>query len=277
MTKKNIILRIILYIFLSIVGIIYVYPYIWSFVSSFKSKAELIAIPNRFLPAVWHFRDFFNFWNFENFDFTRYFINSFIVTFGAVAVATIISTLAGYGFAKYKFKGNKFLFFMILSAIMIPFTAVVVPLFIMISKMGLANTYIGIILPMSLSSFGIFLIRQFMYSVPDEIIESARIDGAGEFRIFLTIAVPLIRVPIISFVILHTLYAWNELFWPLIVASSTDMRVVPQALGLFVSTYAVDFPKQISAATFSSIPILIFYMLLTRYFIQGVSMTGLKE
>lgn len=277
MNKKNITVRTILYISLSIAAVIFIFPFFYTFISSFKGKEELLTIPLRFFPSKWHFREFFDFWNYGDLNFTRYYINSIIITVGAVVLATILSAMSGYGFAKYKFRGNNFLFIMILSTLMIPFTAIVIPLFLLVSRMGLANTFPGIILPMCLNAFGVFLVRQFMYSVPDQIMEAARIDGAGEFRIFFTIALPLIRVPLISFIIIQALNVWNELFWPLIISSSNNMRTIPQAVALFAGTYEINYIGQLTSSTFASIPTLILYIFLTRYFITGVSMTGLKE
>ena len=277
MNKKDITIRTILYIFLSIVAVIFIFPFLWAFISSFKGEKELLAIPLKFFPTKWHFKEFFNFWNYGDLNFTRYYINSIIITIGSAALAAILSAMSGYGFAKYRFKGNNFLFIMILSTLMIPFTAIIIPLFLLVTRMGLGNTYPGIILPMSLNAFGVFLVRQFMYSVPDEIIESARIDGAGEFKIFFTIALPLIRVPLISFIIIQVLNVWNELLWPLIISTSNNMRTVPQAVALFAGTYEINYIGQLTSSTFSSIPTLILYIFLTRYFIKGVSLTGLKE
>lgn len=275
--KKNIIPRTFLYIILGILVIFFVFPFLWMVVCSFKSANELFALPIKIFPSTWQFKSFFDFWNFGDLNFTRYYINSFIVTAGAVILATIINTMAGYGFAKYKFKGNNLLFMLILSTLMIPFTTIVVPLFILMARLKMTNTYAGLILPMSLNAFGIFLIRQFMFAIPDELIESARIEGAGEFRIFWNIALPIVRGPVIAFIIIQVMSVWNELFWPLIISSSNEMRTVPQAVALFSAEYEQNFIGQVRAATFSCLPILLLYIFLTRYFIQGISMTGLKE
>lgn len=272
--KKDFLIRILLYIIMSILVIFVVSPFIWMLLSSFKSAEELFAF--KFFPTEWQFRSFFDFWTFGDLNFTRYYFNSILVTICAVGLATMLSAMAGFGFAKYKFKGNNFLFILILSTLMIPFTAIVIPLFILMARFGLTNTYAGLILPMSLNAFGVFLLRQFMYSIPDEIIESARIDGASEFRIFIGIALPMIRIPLISFIIIQGLNVWNALFWPLIISSSNDMRTIPQALALFAGTYEVNYIGQLKAGTFSCVIPLLLYIFLTRYFIRGISTTGLK-
>ena len=201
--------------------------------SSFKANKEVLAIPVKLFPEEWTINAYVNLANFANYDFSRYFLNSIIVTALAVLLAVILCTTAGYGFAKYKFTGNNFLFFFVLSTIMIPFQAIVVPLFILMKELGLQNSYLGLIIPESLTAFGVFLMRQFFYSVPDEIIESARIDGASELRIFWSISIPLAKTAIFALIIFHSQWVWNLLLWPLIIISSPEMRTIPKAISLF--------------------------------------------
>ena len=149
------------YIFLIALSFLFVFPFIWMILSSFKANKEVLAIPVKILPEVWTADAYMNLAGYTNYDFPRYFLNSIFVTFAAVLLAVILCTTAGYGFAKYKFPGNSFLFFFVLSTIMIPFQAIVVPLFILMKDLGLQNSYLGLIIPESLTAFGVLLIRQF--------------------------------------------------------------------------------------------------------------------
>ena len=226
-------IKIFKYILLVSLTIMFLFPFFWMVVSSFKPTSEVLAIPVNILPKNWQLDAYTNLLNYSEYDFSRYFLNSIIVTFFAVLIAVILCTTAGYGFAKYKFKYNNLYFIIVLSTIMIPFQAIVVPLFILMKNLGLQNSYLGLIIPESLTAFGVFLMRQFFYSVPDEIIESARIDGASEFRIFWNIAIPMAKTAIFALIIFHSQWVWNLLLWPLIIISSPEMRTIPQAIALF--------------------------------------------
>ena len=159
---------------------------------------------------------------------------------------------------------------------MIPFQAIVVPLFILMRDLGLQNSYLGLIIPESLTAFGIFLMRQFFYSIPDEIIESARIEGASEFRIFWSISLPLAKTAIFALVIFHSQWVWNLLLWPLIIISSPEMRTIPQAIALFSGVYFTPYPEQLAISVLACLPLLVIFMFLSKNFTKGITLTGLK-
>lgn len=274
--KRNV-LRSILCFILTTGGLAFIFPFIWMLISSFKLNKDVLAIPIKFLPPTWNFKSYYNAFTYPGYDFPRYFLNSFIVVIFATLLTVFLCTTAGYGFAKYKFKGNNILFVFILSTIMIPFEAIIIPLFILIKNMGLQNSYLGLILPESLTAFGVFLMRQFMYSIPDEIIDSARIDGASEFRIFINIAVPMSKTAIFALILFHAQWVWNLLIWPLIVISTPEMRTVPQGIALFSGVYFTPYPEQLAVSVVACIPILLLYIFLSKYFVKGISLTGLKE
>jgi multiple sugar transport system permease protein len=262
---------------LIIIGLIFIFPIIWMVLSSLKLNKDVLAIPIKFLPPTWNFKSYYNVFTSQGYDFPRYFLNSVIVAIFAVLINVFLSTIAGYGFAKYKFKGNSFLFIVILSTMMIPFQSIIIPLFVLIKKMGLANSYLGLILPESLSGFCIFLMRQFIKSIPDEVIESARVDGASEFRIFFSIIIPMSKLAIISIIIFHLQWVWNLLIWPLIVITSPEMRTVPLGISLFSGVYFTPYPEQLAAGVSAIAPILLLYIFLSRYFQTSINITGLKE
>jgi multiple sugar transport system permease protein len=271
------ILRALLYIVIAVLGFAFVFPFLWMIVSSFKLNKDVLAIPIQFFPPTWNWMSYVNvFTKFPDFNFPRFILNSFIVTTLAVVFCLFLSATAGYGFAKYRFKGRGVLFMIVLATIMISFEAIVVPLFILVRRMGLQNTYWGLIIPESLTAFGVFMMRQFFFSLPNDYIESARIDGASEYAIFGRIAIPMAQTALLALVIFHAQWVWNLLLWPLIVMSNPDMRVLPQGIAMFKGSYNTPYPEQLAVSVIACIPLLLLYIFLSKYFVQGIAMTGLK-
>lgn len=271
------VLRTLLYLVIAVLGFAFIFPFLWMIVSSFKLNRDVLAIPIQFFPPTWNWMSYVNvFTKFPDFNFPRFILNSFIVTSLAVVFCLFLSATAGYGFAKYKFKGNGVLFMIVLATIMISFEAVVVPLFILVRRLGLQNTYWGLIIPESLTAFGVFMMRQFFFSLPNDFIESARIDGANEYAIFVRIAIPMAQTALLALVIFHAQWVWNLLLWPLIVMSNPDMRVLPQGIALFKGGYNTPYPEQLAVSVIACIPLLLLYIFLSKYFVQGIAMTGLK-
>jgi multiple sugar transport system permease protein len=270
-------LRLSLYIALSVLGFLFVFPFLWMIVSSFKLNRDVLAIPIRFLPPVWNWASYVNiFTKFPDFNFPRLILNSVVVTTLAVLLCLFLSATAGYGFAKYKFRGAGALFTIVLATMMISFEAIVVPLFVLVHGLGLQNTYWGLIVPEGLTAFGVFMMRQFFYALPNDYMESARIDGAGEYTIFLRLGVPMAKTALLALVIFHAQWVWNLLLWPLIVMSNPDMRVLPQGIALFKGGYNTPYPEQLAASVMVCLPLLILYISLSKYFVEGIAMTGIK-
>ena len=270
-------LRVLLYVVIAVLGAAFIFPFLWMIVSSFKLNRDVLAIPIRFFPPVWNWMSYVNvFTMFPDFNFPRFILNSVIVTIIAVLFCLFLSATAGYGFAKFKFKGNAILFTLVLATIMISFEAIVVPLFILVRRLGMQNTYWGLIIPESLTAFGVFMMRQFFFSLPNDFIESARMDGANEYVIFARIAIPMAQTALLALVIFHAQWVWNLLLWPLIVMSNPDMRVLPQGIALFKGGYNTPYPEQLAVSVIACIPLLLLYIFLSKYFVQGIAMTGLK-
>ncbi|HUI69694.1 MAG TPA: carbohydrate ABC transporter permease [Spirochaetia bacterium] len=265
------------YVVIAALGFVFVFPFFWMVVSSLKLNKDVLAIPIRFFPPVWNWLSYVNvFTKFPDFNFPRFILNSVIVTTLAVILCLFLSATAGYGFAKFKFKGNAVLFTIVLATIMITFEAIVVPLFILVRQLGMQNTYWGLVIPESLTAFGVFMMRQFFYALPNDYIESARIDGASEYAIFARIAIPMSQTALLALVIFHAQWVWNLLLWPLIVMSNPDMRVLPQGIALFKGGYNTPYPEQLAVSVIACLPLLLLYIFLSKYFVQGVAMTGLK-
>jgi multiple sugar transport system permease protein len=275
--NKDRIKAVILYAVVIVIGFFFVFPFFWMVISSLKLNKDVLALPVRFFPPEWNWKSYYNvFFEFPDFDFPRYILNSVVVTIFAVILCLFFSATAGYGFAKYKFKGNDFFFTVVLSTMMISFEAIVVPLFILMRKLGMQNSYLGLIIPESLTAFGVFMMRQFFFAVPDDFIESARIDGANEYKIFASIGLPMAKTSLLALVIFHAQWVWNLLLWPLILISTPEMRTLPQGIALFKGGYNTPYPEQLAISVIACLPLLILYIFLSKYFVQGITMTGLK-
>jgi len=237
----------------------------------------VLAIPIRFFPTQWNWKSYVNvFTAFPDFDFPRFILNTVLVTTAAVLLCLFFSATAGYGFAKYRFRGNNLLFTIVLATIMITFEAIVVPLYILVRQLGIANTYWGMIIPESLTAFGVFMMRQFFYALPNDFMESARIDGANEYVIFARIGLPMAKTALLALVIFHAQWVWNLLLWPMITISEPSLRVLPQGIALFKGGYNTPYPEQLAVSVIACLPLVLLYLFLSKYFVQGITMTGLK-
>ncbi len=271
------VLRAILYVLIAALGAVFVFPFLWMIISSFKLNRDVLAIPIRFFPPEWNWMSYVNvFTKFPDFNFPRLILNSLVVTTIAVLFCLFLAATAGYGFAKYRFKGNNVLFTIVLATMMISFEAIVVPLFILVRQLGMQNNYWGLIIPESLTAFGVFMMRQFFYALPNDYIESARIDGANEYTIFVKLGLPMAKTALLALVIFHAQWVWNLLLWPMIVMSNPDMRVLPQGIALFKGGYNTPYPEQLAVSVIACLPILLLYIFLSKYFVKGIAMTGLK-
>jgi len=262
------------YFILLFFTLLFAMPCIWIILSSFKSGSELFSWP----PSLWP-RNF----TLENYrmvfkevNFLRYFSNSFIVATLATVITLLINSMAGYALAKFKFKGSKILFFSLIFTIMIPLQVIMVPVFIVLRHLNLYNTLWGIIIPPTATPTGVFLIRQYMVTIPNELIESARIDGAGEWRIFWTIITPLAKPVLTALMIFSFIWRWNDFIWPFIVISSEKKYTIQIALANFVGQYTVDWNAILSMTTLAIIPVFIVFLIFQRYFVKGIAMSGMK-
>ena len=250
--------RVLLYIVVIVLGFLFIFPFLWMALSSLKTSKEVLAIPIRFFPTVWNWQSYVNvFTMFPDFNFPRFILNSFIVTGTAVLLCLFFSATAGYGFAKYRFKGNNLLFTIVLATIMITFEAIIVPLYILVRQLGMNNTYWGLIIPESLTAFGVFMMRQFFYALPDDFLESARIDGANEYVIFARIGIPMAKTALLALVIFHAQWVWNLLLWPMILISNPNLRVLPQGIALFKGGYNTPYPEQLAVSVIACLPLVL--------------------
>ena len=256
-------------------AIIVFFPFFWMAVTSLKTAPEIQRVPLQIAPDNW-----LNFSNyvevFKREPFMRYLLNSAIVASVAAVSSVVVSSLAGFGFAKYHFPGRDAFFLAIIGILMVPFQSVVVPLYVWINDLGLLDTYAGIVAPDLVSVFGVFLMRQAIEMIPNDYIDAARIDGASELRIFFLVILPAVKPAIATLLIIKFLWSWNEFFWPMVVISSPQMKVVTMGLMSFTNMYFIEYNLLTAAAVISILPILLIFVTLQRWVVQAVVMSGLK-
>lgn len=249
-------------------------PVIWFVLSSFKDLTDLGARPPKLFPTTWSFENYTQ--AFEMYNYTRYFFNSVFVTAVATVLTLVINSMAAYAFAKYNFRGRDGLFVLTLAMIMIPLQVILIPIYLVVSSLGLVNTYWGMIIPAAATPTGVFIIRQYMLTIPDELIESARIDGAGEFRIFARIMLPLARPALAVVAIFSILWRWNDFIWPLLIAQKEELYTLPVALALLNGQLVVPYNIVLAMSVMSIIPVLFMFVFMQRQIIQGIAQTGMK-
>jgi len=275
MARRDLVARSVLYLLLFAGLVIVVGPFLWMLLSSFKPEAEIRAVPPTWWPHTWTFTNYRDL--FARLNFPRYFLNSAIVAVLVTAANLLFCSLIGYALAKLHFPGRRVLFLTVLGMLMVPGMVTFVPQFVLISNMGLANSYAGLVLPFAAGPFGVFLMRQFLLAVPDDLIEAARVDGAGEWRIFWRIVLPLCRPALATLGILTFLASWNNFLWPLVVATTDDKYTLPVALALYsIGQNRIYFGLLLAGAVVVVLPVLIVFLVLQRHFLRGIATTGLK-
>jgi multiple sugar transport system permease protein len=273
--SKDRVAKIILYAVLVLGLLVVVGPFLWMVLSSFKPEADIRSVPPTWWPETFtlgNYRDLF-----ARLDFPQYFFNSALVAALVTAGNLLFCSMLGYALAKLSFPGRKTLFLLVLGMLMVPGMATFVPQFVLVSNLGLANSYAGLILPFLAGPFGVFLMRQFLQSIPDDLIEAARVDGAGEWRIFFRIVLPLCKPALATLGILTFLSSWNNFLWPLVVATTEDKYTLPVALALYsVGQNQTFYGLLLAGAVVVVVPVLIVFLVLQRHFLRGIATTGLK-
>lgn len=250
-------------------------PFVWVFFGSFKTQAEFMSDPGAWFPHTFQIQNYIDLFA-EN-GFGRYFVNSAIVSIVAVSANVLFSSMAGYALAKLEFRGKNLVFSAVIFAWIVPYVAIFVPQFLVVVQLGLVNTLAGIIAPLLVTPLSVFIMRQFAYSLPTELLEAARVDGAGEARLFFGIFLPLSGPPVATIAILSFLGSWNSFLWPLIVAQSEDTFTLPVALAVASqASNTTEFGILLAGAVVVLLPVLILFLFLQKYFIQGVATAGIK-
>jgi multiple sugar transport system permease protein len=241
-----------------------VYPLVWMLFASLMPTGEAQSIPPPFWPSrvtFVHYKDLF-----ERLNVARYFANSLLIAVAVTSLSLVINSMAGYALAKLRF-----------ASLVVPAQVAMIPLFLLMKKLGLINTYWAVILPASASIFGIFLIRQYALSIPDALLDAARIDGAGEWRIYRTIVLPLLRPIIVTLGVFTFMATWNDFMWPLVALINGDLRTLPVALAILSGEHVQDTELMMAGSVVTLLPVLVIFALVQRYYVAGIVAGSLKE
>jgi multiple sugar transport system permease protein len=269
------------YAILTAVGFTMLLPFVWMVGTSLKSYRELFIWPPQFFPAVPQWDNYPKAWNYsEMVPFARFFVNSTLVSVSVTLGQLITCSTAGYAFARLRFPGRDKLFLLYIATLMVPFQVTLVPLYLIMKELHWINDFKSLIIPGLVSAYGTFLMRQFMSTLPAELEDAARIDGASPPIIFASVILPLCTPALTTLTILAFMGSWNAFLWPLIMISDTELRTLPIGLAFFTSVpETVGYPQYqllMAAATFSMIPTLVVFLIGQRYFIKGIALSGLK-
>ena len=263
------------YIFLTVAALLTLFPLIWTVFGAFKPSTEILTVPPTLLPQSPTVQNFIDLVAGDH--FYRYFLNSVVVAAISIAGNILLCTMVGYALAKLSFPGKRLVFIAVLLAIMVPAIVMFVPLFVTVNALGMSNSYAGMTVPFIVGATGVFLVRQFLLDVPDELLEAARIDGASEMYIFRRVVLPLCGPVVATIGILTFMGSWNSLLWPLVIAQSQEMYTLPVALAfLSQGDGVISYGVTLVGSLLTILPILLVFLFFQRYFIAGVATSGLK-
>ncbi len=267
--------RLSLYLVVGAVAALMILPFYWMLITAFMPAPDILAFPPKWVPTRLILEHFVA--AFAKAPWLTYYWNSLVVAVGSVSCSLLFGLFAGYAFAIYRFPLQNFFFLLILGTLMVPVQVTSVALYIQLSKIGWVDTFLGILAPNFASAFGVFMLRQGIKQIPVDVIEAARIDGAGEMRIVLTIIAPLIRTTVATVAMILFLGSWNDFLWPVIIINSANLRTLPVGIALFKDPYGnINYGPLMAATLISTAPMLVAYIISQKYMIRGIAMTGLK-
>jgi multiple sugar transport system permease protein len=280
--------RLLVYVILTIGAVLFTAPWLWMVSASFQPLGQMFNWPPTWIPEIFTLNNYARF--IQASGLGRWFLNSAFISLSVVALQMFFNSLAAYTFAKRRFPGRDKLFVFMLGTLMIPGVVFLIPNYLILQRIPLAggndifgagghgwlDSYWGLILPSAVSVWGIFFLRQYMKGIPDELLDSARIDGATEFRIYWQIALPLAGPALAATAIGTFTWTWNDFFWPLLVISSPDLQTVQLGLALFVVKNRTVWDQVMAGSVLATLPVLLVFLIFQRYFIQGIALTGFK-
>ena len=274
--QANRLMDLIVYVVLSVVGIIFIMPFAWMVANSFKDIRGIYKYPPDFIPEVWHFENYLEAWSMTHFDLG--FLNSAIVAAAVVLGQLLTASLAGYSFARLRYPGRDKIFLLYISLMMVPFTVLLIPLYVQMRAFDWVSTLQAVIVPFLFTPWGTFMMRQFMVTIPRELEDAARIDGCGFFRTYWLIILPLTKPALATLAIFTFVNTWNSFQWPLIVLGKPKVKTLPLLLASFQNQSGMRTPWHLimAAATFVVIPVLIAFILGQKYYVRGIVTSGIK-
>jgi multiple sugar transport system permease protein len=265
----------IFYAALSLGLLVFLLPVLWMVSASFMTRSDILSAPVKLWPPDWRPQNYVEI--FSDFNLGHYLLNSVFVTGSIVGLNVFFCSMVGYGLAKFDFPGKSLVFGFVLSTIMVPFSAILIPLYLIVRSFGWINTYQAQIVPFAMTALGIFLMRQFMLSIPDEYIDAARVDGATEFGIFFRIVLPLSFPALTTLAILTFVTYWDEFLWPLVVTTTDEYRPLTVGLAKFLEQYQTEWHLLMAGAVVAALPVVLLFLLLQRKFFEAMGgLAGLK-
>jgi multiple sugar transport system permease protein len=266
--------RVLLHAALITLALIYVMPFLWMISTSLKGSAEYLREGLNIIPDKIRWDNYTEV--FERVPFGRFYWNTIVVTVLRLVAQVALAATAGYAFARFRFRGRTALFIAVLAILMVPPPVTLVPNFVIIRHLGWVNTYTGLVVPTIWSAFGVFLFRQFFLTLPQDLIDAAKLDGCRPGRVFWHVGLPAARAHIAAFGLLVALYSWNEFLWSLVAVTGNERRVVSVGLFLFTTGFIQEWGLMMAAATMSVVPLLIVFAVAQKHLIRGITLTGLK-
>lgn len=267
--------KAIIYLVLLVGVIVTIAPFVWMISASLMPAGQANQFPPKFLPEKVTFKHYQTLFN--RLNVARYFFNSIVISLSITGISLIFNSMAGFAFAKYRFAGKRNLFKLLLSAMVIPAQVTMLPLFLMLNRMGVINTYWGVIIPGMASIYGIFLIRQYIISIPDSLIEAARIDGAHDFYIYWRIILPVAKPILVTMALFTFMGAWNDFLWPLIVLTRDSMYTLPVVLANLMGEHVQDTEMMMAGSVITIMPIIVVFLAMQKYYLRGIMMGSVKE
>ncbi len=250
-------------------------PLVWMVLTSFKPEADIVTFPPQLLPRRVTFQHYIDVWN--RIPFARLYLNTIVFAGGVTLISLFLDSMTAYALARLNFPGRNLVFIAILVMLMLPFQVTLIPLYDLLSSLGWTDSLHGLIIPRATNAFGIFFLRQFFLSLPKDLEEAARVDGAGEFRIYRQIILPLSVPALLTLGLFHFMYNWNDLLWPLIVNQDQSEQTLPSGLALFMGQHVVEYGLLMAASVMALLPVVCFFLLIQRRFVEGVAMSGIKQ
>jgi multiple sugar transport system permease protein len=272
--QKDPIFKTLLYIVLISLTFLTLLPFLWMISASLKMESEVFSVPIKWIPETAQWNNYIKIW--QKIPLALFTFNSLKLSFIITLIQLFTSSFAAYGFSKCKFKARNTLFLAYVVTIAIPWQVYMLPQYILMQKMHLVDTHMSIILLQSFSAFGVFLLRQFYMSVPDELLEAARIDGLSEYGIYARIILPLSKSALATLTIFTFVAVWNDFMGPMIYFNSTRIKTIQLGIRMFISQYSAEYNLIMAASIISLIPIFILYISFQRFFIEGIATSGLK-
>jgi multiple sugar transport system permease protein len=267
-------LRITSLLVLAAISLAVLLPFIWMLLTSFKPDADVVQFPPQLWPRNFTIQHYIDIWH--RIPYARLFLNTVIFAGGVTLVSLLFDSLTAYALARLEFPGRNVLFLAVLVTMMLPFQVTLIPLFSLLTSLHWINTYQGLIVPRATNAFGIFFLRQFFLSIPRELEDAARTDGASEFRIYWQVILPLSVPAILTLGLFHFMYNWNDLLWPLIVSTSTSMQTLPAGLALFMGQHVVEYGLLMAGSVLALLPLVLMFLMIQRKFVEGIATTGIK-